>query len=68
MTKDQLIAKQQLEIEMLKEESKRHAEACDEVHRIIYCIGGPLNDNKLGYTREQMRDFWAIKEALGLAT
>lgn len=66
MTKDQLIAKQQLEIEMLTEESKQHTDACDEVRGILFCIGGPLNDNKLGYTKEQMQDFWRIKEALGL--
>jgi hypothetical protein len=30
----------------------------------IYCIGGPLNDNKLGYSKQQMVTFWRIKEEL----
>lgn len=29
-----------------------------------YCIGGPLNDNKLGYSREQMVTFARIGEEL----
>jgi hypothetical protein len=28
------------------------------------CIGGPLNDNKLGYSKQQMVTFWRIKEEL----
>jgi len=65
MTKDELITKQQLEIEGLNEEVRNHSLACDEVFNIIYCIGGPLNDNKLGYTKVQMLDFFKIKNALG---
>lgn len=30
----------------------------------IYCIGGPLNDNKLGYSRAQMLTFVWIANAL----
>ena len=30
----------------------------------IVCIGGPLNDNKLGYSKQQMVTFWRIKEEL----
>ena len=66
MTKDQLIAKQQIDIEILNEENKRLIDGIDEVRGILFCIGGPLNDNKLHYTKEQMHDFWKIKEALGI--
>lgn len=66
MTKDELIAKQQIEIESLKKTVSLFREDIDTVHNIIFCVGGPLNDNKLMYTKEQMMDFWRIKEALGL--
>ena len=66
MTKDELIVKQQLEIERLHKEESEHQVAIDKVHRILFCIGGPLNDNKRGYTREQLGDFFRIKDALGI--
>ena len=66
MTKDELIVKQQLEIEQLREAIVKYESAKDAVYGIIFCIGGPLNDNKLGYTKEQKTDFWRIKEAMDL--
>jgi hypothetical protein len=66
MTKDELIVKQQLEIERLHKGYSEHQAALDRVHGILFCIGGPLNDSKLGYTREQMCDFLKIKDALGI--
>lgn len=30
----------------------------------IYCIGGPLNDNRLGYNKEQLAEWWRVKERL----
>lgn len=30
----------------------------------LYCIGGPLNDNVMGYTAEQKRPFFAIADDL----
>lgn len=66
MTKDELITKQQLEIEGLKEEVERYRTAYKKVGSIIYCIGGPLNDNYLQYSRKQMQPFFEISQALGL--
>lgn len=37
-------------------------EGSDQFHSMIYCIGGPLNDNKKGYTKEQMADFSKIAD------
>jgi len=64
MTKNELITKQQLEIESLKSENEFLRKSHDNIFNIIYCIGGPLNDNKLGYTKEQMMDFVKIKNEL----
>jgi len=33
----------------------------------IYCIGGPLNDNKLGYSRPQMLSSCGLLRRLGKA-
>ena len=66
MTKDELITKQQLEIEHFKNELVEKIEMIRQVGSILYCIGGPLNDNKGGFTREQLHTFWRIKEALDL--
>jgi len=30
----------------------------------IYCIGGPLNDNVKGYTKDQLKTFWDIATIL----
>ena len=65
--KDDLIVAQQLEIRQLQLEASWHKSATTKIHRIIYGIGGPLNDNRLQYTKEQMRDFLEIAKELGLA-
>ena len=60
MNQVELIAKQQLEIENLKLESAERKEALEKISLCCVCIGGPLNDNCKGYTREQMADFFEI--------
>jgi len=62
MTTDELIAKQQLEIEELKITSNNRRQALEAIHLQCVCIGGPLNGNVKGYTRKQMKDFWDINE------
>lgn len=57
-----LIAYQQLQIESLKARCLLHEDDKRQIHSSIYCIGGPLNDNKLKYSREQMTIFWRIAE------
>jgi len=57
----ELIAKQQLQIEdliRLLEEARANIR---EIHGSIVGIGGPLNDNKLGYTKEQLKIFWYVE-------
>ena len=53
MTKNDLIAKQQLEIEHLKIRLARANEDKQKITSALICIGGPLNDNKLGYSVPQ---------------
>ena len=65
MTQDQLIARQAQQIEELRDEVKCLKERMHRAWSHIYCIGGPLNDNKLGYTRAQMATFFRIAEELG---
>lgn len=66
MTKDQLIAKQQIEIEELKELIKRHKASVKKVYGLIYAIGAPLNDNVLQFNEKQMVVFHRIAKALNL--
>ena len=60
MTEHELIAKQQLQIEEMRKTLKECANAFRTIRSVIYCIGGPLNDNKRGYSHEQMKDFLRI--------
>lgn len=54
MTKDELITKQQLEIESYKQIIADHIETFNSIYKQLTCIGGPLNDNVLGYTKQQI--------------
>lgn len=60
MTEQELIGKQQLQIEEMKEALKNCEEAFRKIRGVIYCVSGPLNDNKLKYTPKQMNDFFQI--------
>ena len=62
MSKDELISKQAMKIYKQKKLIKDYTTRLRCIHNTIYCIGGPLNDNKLGYTKEQMKDFYKIAE------
>lgn len=55
-----VIAKQQREIESLKDELAGCVASLQEIVLTCVCIGGPLNDNIKGYTRDQMVDFFRI--------
>ena len=59
-----LIARQALRIAELEEKVEEYAIAEETIHKIIYCIGGPLNDNNLEYTHIQMGNFAHISNAL----
>lgn len=62
MTKDELIAKQQLEIENLKLRVIAMRIAFRNIELICICTNGPLNGNTKGYTSKQMVDFQSINE------
>ena len=62
MDYEKLTAQQALEIANLKEEVQRYQDDRRSIRNIIYCIGGPLNDNKKGYTPNQMKDFFFIAQ------
>ena len=64
MTTEELITKQQLQIEEMKEQIQNFKKAKGMVLSHIYCIGGPLNDNRLGYSKPQMVTFARIAEEL----
>ena len=65
MTEAELIARQAKQLEELREEVAELKDRARKARLHIYCIGGPLNDNKLGYTREQMVTFARIADELG---
>lgn len=58
------IARQAMRINALEVENARLRENIKNAISHIVCIGGPLNDNKLGYSKPQMMTFWRIKEEL----
>jgi hypothetical protein len=65
MTEAELIARQAKQIEELRDEVADLKERVRRARSHIYCIGGPLNDNKLGYSKPQMVTFARIAEELG---
>jgi hypothetical protein len=55
-----LIADQQLEIVKLKDIKNNYEKALNEINGLLYCCGGPLNDNFDKYTKEQLEIFFKI--------
>ena len=64
MTEAELIARQAKQIEELRDEVVDLRRRADKARSHIYCIGGPLNDNRLGYSKPQMVTFSRIADAL----
>ena len=62
MTKDELIGKQQLEIENLKIRLAWANEDKQKIKSALICIGGPLNGNKLDYSVQQRNYLQRILE------
>lgn len=62
MSDDQMIAAQARRISALEAALSVCAYAASSIRLEIFGIGGPLNDNKLGYSREQWAPFWRISE------
>lgn len=65
MTDDELIARQARQIEQLRDEVADLKQRILTARSYIYCIGGPLNDSAIAYTREQLKTFVAIAQVLG---
>ena len=66
MTKDELIVKQQIEIEDLKEEISVLDDQRHEICIILFGADGPLKSNKLHYTEPHLKLFDKIAKVLNL--
>lgn len=59
LTPEQLIVRQQLEIENLKKEKKENVKLLENIKARFISIGAPLNDNCLQFNNEQLK--WCAK-------
>ena len=64
MTDTELIARQAKQIEELRDRVADLKGRAERAASHIYCIGRPLNDNKLNYSKPQMVTFSLIAEEL----
>lgn len=64
MTDAELIARQAKQIEELRDQVTALKARAKRAVSHIYCIGGPLNDNRLGYSKQQMVTFSMIADEL----
>ena len=60
MTKTELIARQAKKIEELRDRVVDYENRIDRARKHIICIGGPMNDNKLFYSKAQLVTFARI--------
>lgn len=63
MTNDEVIARQAKEIMELNDLVTDLKERIEAAAMVIFCIGGPLSDNKLGCSPEQLRTIRDIANA-----
>jgi hypothetical protein len=61
MTREELIVRQQLQIEEYKQMLQENSEIIKTIKGRFYNIGQPLNDNILEFNKEQMA--WCFKVA-----
>lgn len=59
-----VIIEQAVELNELRKRVARMGEAIQDARNHMICVGGPLNDNKLQYSREQLVTFGCIDELL----
>ena len=64
MDNDELVARQARRIAELEDELAERRKAYDDIYMILYCIGGPLNDNINLYTRNQLKPFFEIAKII----
>ena len=65
MTDEELIARQAKQLEELRDEVADLKARARKARLHIYCIGSPLNDNRLGYSKPQMVTFARIADEPG---
>jgi len=63
---EQVIARQAIEIESMKEKLAEYKSAMEGIHGGLFNIGAPLNDNVRGYTRSQLTPFFWIAEKIDI--
>lgn len=64
VTESELIARQAMQIETLKDQVDDYEKRLAAIHREITGIGGPLNDNVLGYSNRQLMPFSRILDTV----
>ena len=64
MNADEIILIQAKRIVALEQRVAELDRANLDARSHMYCIGGPLNDNKWGYTRDQLTPFFRMAECL----
>lgn len=64
MTNEEVIARLSKENIEIKDQLMSYEKAFNEISSMMYCIGGPLNDNVLEYTPKQLETFYEIKNAI----
>lgn len=62
MTTDELIAQQAMRIAVLEARNQSLISSADAIKDILFCVGGPLNDNVLGYSKPQLATFFRIAD------
>ena len=50
---EQIVARQAVRIIELEDDLKDRDSRLDQIHRLLICMGGPLNDNVLKFNKEQ---------------
>jgi len=64
MDMHELVAKQQLEIENQKQRILALEGSLSMIHILMICVGGPLNDNFLKYSKEQSVIFHRMEDII----
>jgi hypothetical protein len=64
MRKDEVIARLARKVEILERDRKAMRRDIRKAHQIMINIGGPLNDNVLQYSREQLVPFHRIDQLI----
>jgi len=62
LTTDELIAQQAMRIAVLEARNQSLISSADAIKDILFCVGGPLNDNVLGYSKPQLATFFRIAD------